>query len=74
MDWELICQKKTQTNRYNTRENKHRVDYEYKFIDKVILNNHTAYKYETPYKFHFVITQCFTNGLVMLQYSATEIR
>ena len=38
-----------------------------------MLTKHTAYKYETPYKGPFVITQCFTNGTVMLQYGVTEI-
>ena len=33
-----------------------------------MITNHTAYKYETPYKFPFVITQCFNNGAVNLQY------
>ena len=36
--------------------------------------NHTAYKYETSYEGYFVITQCFTNGTVYLQYSLTNIR
>ena len=39
-----------------------------------MLTNHTAYRYETPYKGPFVIIQCFTNGMAMLQYFATEIR
>ena len=44
--WELIHQKKQiQINRDNTRENKHRVDYDYKVGDKVILIHHAAYKY-----------------------------
>ena len=55
-----------QINRDNARENKHRVDYDYKFGDKVILLNHTAHKYETPYKGTFGITKCFTNGMVIL--------
>ena len=38
-----------------------------------MLNNHTEYKYETPYKGPFVITQCFTNGTVNLQYGAIQI-
>ena len=38
-----------------------------------MLTNHTAYKYENPYKGLFVITQCFTNGMVMLQYGAIQI-
>ena len=75
VDWELIrWQKQTQIYRDNSRKNKHRVDYGYKVRDKVILTNHTAYKYETPYKFTFVIIQCFTNGTVMFQYGPTKIR
>ena len=38
-----------------------------------MLANHTAYKYETPYKVPFVITRCFTNGTVKFQYVPTEI-
>ena len=38
-----------------------------------MLNNYTAYKYETPYKGPFVITQCFANGTVMLQCGAIKI-
>ena len=61
------------TSRDNACKNKHRVDYDYRVGDKVKHNNHTAYKYETPYKGPFVITQCFTNGMVMLQYGAIQI-
>ena len=39
-----------------------------------MITNHTAYKYETPYKCPSVITQCFTNGTVTLQYGPTKIR
>ena len=75
VDWELIRQQKqTQINRYNTQENKHIVDYDYKVRDNEILTNHTTYKYETPHKGPFVITQCFTNTTVMLQYGETEMR
>ena len=35
--------------------------------------NHTAYKYETPYKGPFVITQCFINGAVDLKYGVIQI-
>ena len=57
VDWELIRQRKqTYINRDNTRENKQRFDYDYKVRDKCMLNNHTAYKYETPYKGRFLIT------------------
>ena len=75
VDWELIRQpKQKQINREKTHENRHRFDCEYKVGDNIMVNNHTAYKYETPYKGPFVITQCFTNGTVMLQYRATENR
>ena len=39
-----------------------------------MLTNHTACKYETPYKVPFVIIQCFTNGTVKLQYCATRVK
>ena len=38
-----------------------------------MLLNHTAYKYETPYKCPIVMTQCFANVTVMLQYGAIQI-
>ena len=38
-----------------------------------MLTNHTVYKYETPYNGPFVITRCFTNGAVKLQYGAIQI-
>ena len=38
-----------------------------------MLGNHAAYKYETPYKGQFVITQCCTNGMVALQCGAMKI-
>ena len=75
MDWELIRQRKqTQINRDNARENKHRVDYGYKVGYKVMLTNHTAYKYETPYKVPFAIMRCYTDGTVNLQCGPTKIR
>ena len=39
-----------------------------------MLTNHTAYKYETPYKGPFLITQCFTNGVLNLQRDAIQIK
>ena len=39
-----------------------------------MLINHTVYTYETLYKGPFVITQCSTNVVVMLQYGATETK
>ena len=46
--WESIRkQKQTQINKDNIRKNNKRVDHEYKVGDKIMLNNHAAYKYET---------------------------
>ena len=39
-----------------------------------MLNNHAAYKYETPYKGPFVIKRCLPMGTVNLQYGLTKIR
>ena len=39
-----------------------------------MLTKHTAYKYETPYKGPFVITQCFANDMVMLQCGPKQIQ
>ena len=39
-----------------------------------MLNYNTAYKYETPYTSPFVMTQCFTNGIVNLKCGPTKIR
>ena len=44
-----------------------RVEHNYYVIDKVMLNDHAAYKYETPYKGVFVIKKCWTSGKVTLQ-------
>ena len=74
VDWELIRQQnQVKINKDNISENRHRVDYEYKVRDYVLLNNHTAYKSETPYKGPTVITQRFTNRTVNLQYGAIQI-
>ena len=35
----------TTVNKYNIRENSKIVDHKYKVGDKVVLNNHAAYKY-----------------------------
>ena len=63
-----------QINRDKSSKNKHRVDYDYKVGNKVMLTNHTSYKYENPYKGPFVITQCFTIGTVMLQFGVTKVQ
>ena len=42
VDWELIYQRKQrQINKYNIRENNKIVGNDYKFRDKVMLNNHS---------------------------------
>ena len=56
------------------RENNKIVDHDYKVGDKIMHDNHAGYKYETPYKGPFVITQCWTNGTVTLQCGAIKIR
>ena len=57
MDWELIYQlKKTQNNKDNIRENNKRVDHKYKAGNKVMPDNHAAWKYGKPYKGPFAIT------------------
>ena len=42
--------------------------------DDFIITNQATYKNETPYKGPFVITQCFSNDTVNLQYGATKIK
>ena len=49
------------------------VYHDYKVRDKAMLVNNAAYKYEMPYNGWFVITQCWTNVMVTLQYGATKI-
>ena len=48
-------------------KNSRRLDYNHKVGDKVMLNNKNAYRYETPYKGTFDITQCWTNDMVTLK-------
>ena len=75
MDYVLIHQKnQVQINKYDIRKNRHIVDYDYTVGYNIMLNNHTEYKYETPYKVKFVLTQCFTNGTVSLQCGAIQMK
>ena len=62
-----------QINKDNTCKDNKRVDYDYKVGYKFMLDNHSAYKYEIPYNFPFVITHFWTNGMVTLQCGATKI-
>ena len=61
-------------NKYNIRKNNKTVDHDYKVRDNIMLNNYAAYKYETPYKDLFAITQFWNNGKVTLKCGATKIR
>ena len=63
-----------QINKYNILENRNQVDHDYKVEDNVMLTNHAAYKYKRPYKFPFVITRCFTNGMLSMKYVPIQIR
>ena len=75
VDWELIFQKnQTQINKDNIRKNRKRVDHNYKVGDKVMLDNHATYKYETPYNGPFLITWCCTNGTFTIKYGLIQIR
>ena len=42
-------EKQTQINKYNIRKNSKRVDHDYKVVDKVMLNNNPALKFDMPY-------------------------
>ena len=58
-DWKLIGhKKKAKMHKYNIHKNSKRVDHRYKAGDKVMINNITDFKYETPYNGPFEITQC----------------
>ena len=75
VDWELILHKnQTQIIKENIRKNIKQVEQDYKVRYKVILNNHSACKYETPYKGPFVITKCCMNGTFTIKYCAKQIR
>ena len=67
VDGQLICQQKQmQINKDNIRNNNKISYHDYKSVDKVMLNSHAAYKYETPDKGPFVITQCWNNCILSI--------
>ena len=73
--WELICHKnQAQINKDNICENSKIFYHDYTVRDKVVLTNNYAFKYENLYNGKFDITQCWTNGTVLLQCGATKIR
>ena len=63
-----------QINKDNIRKNGKRADQDYKVGDEVMLDNYSAYKYKTPYKVPFLITRCWTDGMVTIQYGLIKIR
>ena len=71
--WKLLRQKnQAKINKYYIRKNITRVYYDSKVIEKVMLNNKAEYKHENPYKGPFGITQCWTNGMVILKMGVTK--
>ena len=67
VDWELLRQQnQMQINNDNIRKNNKIVDHDYNVVDKFIIDNNSACKYEIPYKGPFVINQCSTNVTVTL--------
>ena len=58
----------------NIHGNINRVDHSHKVRYEVIITNHAAHKYKTPYKGPFCITSCFTNGTVSIKYGLIQIR
>ena len=59
-------------NKYNINKNNNKVDYNYKVKYKVMVNNKSAYKYETLYNKPFEIMNFWTNGTVKLQIDAIK--
>ena len=75
LDWELIRQiNQTKVNKDNIRENRYRIDHGNKVRYNVMMTKHTSYIYVTLYNGPFMITQCFTNGMVILQCVTTRNR
>ena len=73
--WEFIRHRKqTQINKDNIRKNRNRVYHNYKVVDKFILTKYTKIKYKTRYTVPFLITLCWTNSMVSLQYGTKGIR
>ena len=68
--WELIRQQKLKRiNKYDICKNNNKFDHNYKVVDKFMVDNNAAYKYETSYKGPFVIMHFWTNGEVTLRWT-----
>ena len=69
--WRYIRQpKKTQINKYVTRENTTRIDHDYIVGDKILIKNKSAYKYKNLFRGQYEIVQTWTNVTVALQMGA----
>ena len=65
--WGLMSQQnQTKVNKDKICENSKRLYHDYKVGDEFMLNNNSAFKYETPYLGSFEMTHCWTNGTVIL--------
>ena len=51
-----------------------KVDHDYKFGKKVMLNHNYDIKYETPYKGPFEVSHRWTNGTVISQCGVRKLR
>jgi hypothetical protein len=71
IDWTAIKRRKQELIRKNNRiENAKRIPYQYRVGDQVMMEDHRANKYETPYKGPYRITKVNTNGTVRLMMGA----
>jgi hypothetical protein len=70
-DWTAIKRRKQELIRKNNIiENSKRIPYLYRVGDRVLLENHRANKYETPYLGPYEVAQVNTNGTVRLRMGA----
>ena len=76
VNWkELSLRKQTLVDKANLRENKSRVDYDYKVGDLVyVTKDGIMRKLEVPKLGPFAITDIFTNGTVRIQRGAVNER
>ena len=66
-DWRYIRQlKQAQIDNDVIQENDTIIYHNYRVVDQVMKLNHSAYKYETPYRNTYKIVQTFTNGTATL--------
>ena len=75
-EWDIIHKRKQlKIDAANTRENKKRVEWDYKISYLVLISdNDIRRKLDCPTNGPFNIIQCFTNGTVRIQYGAASER